>query len=260
MARVALGLEYDGTDFVGWQAQRNGRSVQASLAAAVAKVANEPITIHGAGRTDAGVHAGGQVVHFDSRAQRSARQWLLGVNSNLPDDIAVRWAQDVDADFDARRSAVWRLYRYQVLQQETRSALARHRSWWVRETLDPAAMTAASVSWLGENDFSAFRAAGCQSRSPRRRLLAVGVRAEGASLALEFRANAFLHHMVRNLVGVLVEIGRGSAPVDWAGELMRARDRTLGAITAPPQGLTLVHVHYPERFGLPQDDAHASVN
>jgi tRNA pseudouridine38-40 synthase len=257
MARVALGLEYDGTDFVGWQEQRNGRSVQASLAAAVSEVANEPITIYGAGRTDAGVHARGQVVHFDSRARRTARQWLFGVNSNLPGDIAVRWAREVDADFDARRSAVWRLYRYQVLQQETRSALARRCSWWVRETLDPAAMTAAAVAWLGENDFSAFRAAGCQSHSPMRRLLAVGVRAEGCVLALDFRANAFLHHMVRNLVGVLVQIGRGSAPVDWAGELMRARDRTLGGVTAPPQGLTLVHVNYPERYGLPESDAHA---
>ncbi|NIW24944.1 MAG: tRNA pseudouridine(38-40) synthase TruA [Gammaproteobacteria bacterium] len=257
MARVALGLEYDGTEFVGWQEQRNGRSVQASVAAAVSQVANEPTRIHGAGRTDAGVHAGGQVVHFDSSARRTVRQWLLGINSNLPDDIAVRWAQEVDADFDARRSAVWRLYRYQVLQQATRSALARRRSWWVRETLDPAPMTAAAAAWLGENDFSSFRAAACQSRSPMRRLLGVGVRAEGGLLTLEFRANAFLHHMVRNLVGVLVEIGCGRAPVEWAGELMRARDRTLGSITAPPQGLTLVHVRYPDRYGLPSGDAHA---
>ena len=256
MARIALGLEYDGTDFVGWQEQRNGRSVQASLAAAVSEVADEPITVHGAGRTDAGVHARGQVVHFDSRARRTPRQWLLGINSNLPDDIAVRWAQEVDAGFDARRAALWRSYRYRVLQQQTRSALARRYSWWVRESLDRAAMTAAAVAWLGENDFSSFRAAGCQSRSPMRRLLAVGIHPEGCCLALEFRANAFLHHMVRNLVGVLVEIGRGSAPVEWAGELMRARDRTLGGVTAPPQGLTLVHVHYPERFGLSQSDAH----
>jgi len=257
MARVAMGVEYDGTDFVGWQEQRNGRSVQASLAAAVSEVANESITVHGAGRTDAGVHAAGQVVHFDTSAQRTARQWALGVNSNLPDDIAVRWAREVDVDFDARRSAVWRLYRYQVLQQEMRSALERRRSWWVRETLDHAAMTAAAVAWLGENDFSAFRASGCQSRSPMRRLLAVGVRADGCMLALDFQANAFLHHMVRNLVGVLVEIGRGSEPVEWAGELMCARDRSLGGVTSPPQGLTLVHVHYSERYGLPYNEAYA---
>lgn len=256
MARVALGLEYDGTDFVGWQEQRNGRSVQGTLAAAVTAVANEAITIHGAGRTDAGVHAGGQVVHFDTHATRSARQWVLGVNSNLPDDIAVLWARDVDAEFDARRSALWRLYRYEVLQRETRSALARRRSWWVREPLDHAAMTAAAVAWLGENDFSAFRAAGCQSRSPMRRLLSVGVRAEGSVLTLDFRANAFLHHMVRNLVGVLVDIGRGSAPAEWASELMRKRDRRLGGVTAPPQGLTLVYVHYPERYGLPHEDTY----
>lgn len=257
MARVALGLEYDGTDFVGWQEQRNGRSVQARLAAAVTEVANEPIAVHGAGRTDAGVHAGGQVVHFDTSAQRTPRQWVLGVNSNLPDDIAVHWAREVAGDFDARRSAIWRLYRYRVLQQETRSALARRRSWWVREALDHAAMATASVAWLGENDFSAFRAAGCQSSSPMRRLLAVGVRVKGRVLELEFRANAFLHHMVRNLVGVLVDIGRGNAPVEWAAELMRSGDRKLGGVTAPPQGLTLVHVHYPERYGLPDGDAHA---
>ena len=251
MVRVALGLEYDGTDFVGWQEQRNGRSVQDTLAVAVTAVANEPITIHGAGRTDAGVHAAGQVAHFDTHAKRSARQWVLGVNSNLPDDIAVCWARDVDADFDARRSALWRLYRYELLQRQTRSALARRRSWWVREPLDCAAMTAAAVAWLGENDFSAFRAAGCQSRSAMRRLMSVSVRVEGSVVALDFRANAFLHHMVRNLVGVLVDIGRGSAPIRWAAELMRSRDRTRGGVTAPPQGLTLVHVRYPERYGLP---------
>lgn len=251
MVRVALGLEYDGTDFVGWQEQRNGRSVQATLAAAVAEVANESITVHGAGRTDAGVHACGQVVHFDTSAQRAPRQWLLGINSNLPDDVAVRWACEVEAGFDARRSAAWRLYRYRVLQREVRSALERRRSWWVREPLDRAAMTRAAVAWLGENDFSAFRAAGCQSRSPMRRLLGFGVHADGHVLAFDFRANAFLQHMVRNLVGVLVEIGRGGAPADWAGELMRAGDRKLGGVTAPPQGLTLLRVCYPERYGFP---------
>jgi len=256
VARIALGLEYDGSDFVGWQQQRNGRSVQAALATAVTEVANESVTVHGAGRTDAGVHAAGQVVHFDTSAQRASRQWVLGVNTSLPEDIVVRWAREVDADFDARRSAVWRWYQYRVLQRVTRSALERRRSWWVRETLDPVAMTAAAVAWLGENDFSSFRAAGCQSHSPMRRLLAFGVRADECILALDFRANAFLQHMVRNLVGVLVEIGRGNAPAEWAGELMRAGDRTLGGVTAPPQGLTLLGVNYPERYNLPESESY----
>ena len=251
MTRIALGLEYDGTDFVGWQQQRQGRSVQQELAAAVSAVADEPVGVHGSGRTDAGVHAAGQVAHFDTRAQREPRQWLLGINSLLADDIAVSWAKAVDSDFDARRSAKWRRYRYQVLQQPTPSALARRRCWWVRDTLDCAAMTAAAAYWLGENDFSAFRAAGCQSSSPLRRLMSVSVMRSGPLVVLEFKANAFLQHMVRNLVGALAEIGRGRQPAGWAAELLVGGDRTAGGVTAPPQGLTLVEIAYPERFGLP---------
>lgn len=250
MARIALGLEYDGSDFVGWQLQRAGRSVQGEVQAAAAGVADAPVTVHAAGRTDAGVHAARQVVHFDTDARRTPRQWVLGINANLPDDVAVQWAREVDADFDARRSAAWRRYRYTVLQQATRSALRRRRVWWVREPLDRAAMTAAAVAWLGENDFSAFRAAGCQSKSPMRRLMAFAVQVRGPLLTLDFQANAFLQHMVRNLVGALVEIGRGARPSTWAGELMRCGDRTLGGVAAPPQGLTLMEIAYPARFGL----------
>lgn len=255
MTRIALGVEYDGTDFIGWQLQREGRSVQAALEAAVGSVADAPVTIHAAGRTDAGVHAAQQVVHFDTEAARSPRQWVLGINANLPDDVAVRWAREVDDGFDARRSAVWRRYRYRILQQATRSALERRRSWWIRETLDVAAMTTAAVAWLGENDFSAFRAAGCQSKTPMRRLIALEFAHEGPVLAIDFKANAFLQHMVRNLVGALVEIGRGAQPPSWARALMSGRDRTLGGVTAPPQGLTLVEVAYPAEFALPADEA-----
>jgi tRNA pseudouridine38-40 synthase len=253
MTRIALGVEYDGTDFVGWQLQREGRTVQAALEAAVGSVADAPITIHAAGRTDAGVHAARQVVHFDAEAERSPRQWVLGINANLPDDVAVHWAREVDDGFDARRSAVWRRYRYRILQQPTRSALERRRSWWVREPLDVAAMTTAAVAWLGENDFSAFRAAGCQSSTPMRRLIALAFAHEGPMLAIDFKANAFLQHMVRNLVGALVEIGRGTQAPSWARALMASGDRTLGGVTAPPQGLTLVEVAYPAEFGLPTD-------
>jgi tRNA pseudouridine38-40 synthase len=255
MPRIALGLEYDGTDFVGWQIQRVGRSVEATLAAAVQVVANEPTTVRGAGRTDAGVHAAQQVAHFDTSAQRSERQWLLGINSNLPPDIAVRWVREVPPTFDARRSAVRRRYRYSVLQQPTRPALARSRVWWIREPLDAVAMTAASLHWLGEHDFSAFRAAGCQAKSPMRRLMAVRVaraaQAVGILWQLDFTANAFLQHMVRNLVGALVEIGRGDLPPAAAGAMLSSRDRTKSAVTAPSSGLTLVEVLYPEHYRLP---------
>src|SRR5499427_5219062 len=255
MPRIALGLEYDGADFVGWQIQRAGRSVEAALAAAVQAVANEPMTVHGAGRTDAGVHAAQQVAHFDTSAERSERQWLLGINSNLPPDVAVRWVHEVPATFDARRSALRRRYRYSVLQQPTRPALARARVWWIREPLAADAMTAASLHWLGEHDFSAFRAAGCQAKTPMRRMMAVRVaraaRAGGVLWQIDFTANAFLQHMVRNLVGALVEIGRGDLPAAAAGEMLASRDRTQAAVAAPPGGLTLLEVLYPEHYRLP---------
>jgi len=255
MPRIAIGLEYDGTDFVGWQIQRTGRSVEGALAAAVQVVADEPAVVHGAGRTDAGVHANQQVAHFDTTARRSERQWLLGINSHLPPDVAIRWVREVPDDFDARRAAIRRRYRYSILQQATRPALARSRVWWIREPLDAAAMTAASLHWLGEHDFSAFRAAGCQAKSPMRRLTAVRVarerRADGVSWAVDFTANAFLQHMVRNLVGTLVEIGRGDLKPAAACEMLASRDRTQAGVAAPPEGLTLVDVLYPEHYGLP---------
>ena len=249
--RIALGLEYDGTDFVGWQVQRAGRSVQGALEAAVSTVADERVNVTGAGRTDAGVHARCQVAHYDTRARRTARQWLLGINSNLPEDAAVRWVRPVEAGFHARRSATARRYVYRILERGTRPALLRRRSWWRRETLDCAAMTAAAGALLGERDFSSFRAAGCQSATAMRRLAAVGLYRANGLLHLEFEANAFLQHMVRNLVGVLVEVGRGRAPPGWAAEVLAARDRTKGGVTAPARGLTLAGVRYPARFGLP---------
>lgn len=252
--RTAVGLEYDGSDFVGWQVQRAGRSVQGALQAAATAVADEPVDVTGAGRTDAGVHAGCQVAHFDTHARRTTRQWLLGINSNLPEDVAVRWVRLVDRDFHARRSATARRYRYLILERETRSALLRRRTWWRRERLDCTAMTAAADGLLGERDFSAFRAAGCQSATPMRRLMSVAVYRSDGLLHLEFTANAFLQHMVRNLVGVLVEIGRGAAPPGWAAEVLASRDRTRGGVTAPARGLTLVGVRYPSRYGLPPSD------
>jgi tRNA pseudouridine38-40 synthase len=251
MPRLALACEYDGTDFVGWQAQANGRSIEACLAAAIAQVAAEPVTVHGAGRTDAGVHAAFQVAHFETTASRNPRQWLLGINSNLPDDIAVHWVGSVADDFDARRSALWREYAYRIRTQPTPPARERRQVWWLREALDTAAMTAAATAWLGERDFSAFRAAHCQSRTPMRRMLRIGVCRDGNGIELRFRANAFLYHMVRNLVGTLVAVGRGEAGADAGRRLIAGRDRTAAAMTAPARGLTLEAVAYPERFGLP---------
>jgi tRNA pseudouridine38-40 synthase len=251
MPRIALGVEYDGTDFVGWQPQQNGRSVAVELAAAVSAVANEAVHVHAAGRTDAGVHATGQVAHFDTSASRSSRGWLLGINSNLPPDIAVAWVREVPADFDARRSALARRYRYVIASAPTRPAVARRFVWWLRDRLDCAAMTRASIAWLGEHDFSAFRAADCQSSTPMRRVHAIGIARYDERIEIEVTANSFVYHMVRNLVGALAEIGRGRASPAWATELLVGRDRTKGAATAPAQGLTLIEVRYPAELGLP---------
>ena len=256
MPRIALGLEYDGTDFFGWQIQPAGRTVEGTLAAAVGFVAGAPVTVHGSGRTDAGVHALHQVAHFDTSVARTPRQWLLGINSNLPPDVAIRWVREVPADFDARRSAVSRRYRYTVLQQPARPALLRRRAWWLRQELDCGAMTAAATAWLGEQDFSAFRGAGCQAKSPMRRLTAVAIaerrRGDGKLVTFEFTANAFLQHMVRNLVGTLVAIGGGELEAQEAVRILELRDRREAGVTAPPEGLALVEVLYPGRFELPR--------
>jgi len=256
MPRIALGLEYDGTDFIGWQIQPTGRSIEGVLAAAVSFVAGEPLSVHGSGRTDAGVHALHQVAHFETRVDRTPRQWLLGLNSNLPPDVAVRWVQEVPVDFDARRSALSRRYRYTVLQQAARPALLRRQVWWLRQVLDCGAMTAAATAWLGEHDFSAFRAAGCQAKSPLRRLMAVQIAtrpgASGALVTFEFTANAFLQHMVRNFVGTLVAVGSGEKSPADAAAILVGRDRALAGETAPPAGLALVEVLYPPYYGLPR--------
>ena len=240
MKRYACGVEYDGSRFAGWQVQRHARSVQQVLQEALGEVANHSLEVTGAGRTDAGVHASGQVAHFDSPAQRSPRQWLLGANSILPDDVALTWVVPVTSDFDARRSALWRRYRYRLLCRATRSPLQRALAMWERQTLDPGAMTAAASYLLGERDFSAFRAAACQSNTPMRHLMACRIEHHGELLTIDFIANAFLHHMVRNLVGGLLIVGRGQQPPEWAAELLASGDRTEGGVTAPAAGLTLV--------------------
>lgn len=251
MSRIALGLEYDGTDFAGWQAQANARTVQQELERAVSAVADHTVVVNAAGRTDAGVHALGQIVHFDSAAPRLPDQWVLGINSALPEDVAVRWAQPVADAFDARRSALSRRYVYRIHQGNTPSPVLRRYSWWVRNRLDVAAMHAAAQTLLGEHDFSAYRAAGCQSHTPMRCLVAVTVAARAEQVVLEFTANAFLYHMVRNLAGTLVQVGLQRQSVDWPGRLLAGRDRTQAGETAPACGLTLAEVVYDEHYSIP---------
>ncbi|QGU32684.1 tRNA pseudouridine(38-40) synthase TruA [Thermochromatium tepidum] len=252
--RIALGVEYDGTHFHGWQTQPGARTIQSELEAAISRVADHPVRLHCAGRTDAGVHALEQVVHFETTARRSERSWVLGTNANLPPDIGVRWAHPVDGRFHARFSAQARHYRYQILARRTRSPLQRDRAVWVHEALDLERMRAAAIALVGEHDFSSFRALSCQAKSPIRRVFYLDLSERDGLITLAIGANGFLHHMVRNIAGVLMAIGRGEAPVDWTRELLELRDRRLGGVTAPPQGLYFVRADYPAEFGLPQCD------
>jgi tRNA pseudouridine38-40 synthase len=250
--RYALGIEYDGTAFAGWQRQGSQRSVQRCLEQAVSAVADESVTLIAAGRTDAGVHANGQVAHFDSSAARSDRSWLLGINSNLPDDVVALWLQPVGGDFHARHSAVARTYRYLIVNRPVRPALERQRSWHIRAALDAAKMRSAAQHLLGEHDFSSFRGAGCQADSPVRRVDRLEIAQHGDYLLIDCRATGFLYHMVRNIVGSLAWVGRGDRPAEWLAELLRGRDRRLAAPTAPPQGLYLHAVHYPAPAAFPE--------
>lgn len=245
------GVEYDGTGFHGWQTQQSGvRTVQESLTQALTFVANHPVEIVCAGRTDAGVHAVGQVVHFQSPAQRSASAWLLGANSRLPDDANLRWVEPVDNEFHARYSARSRSYRYVIWNRPARSALGRHRACWVYHRLDAEAMHRAAQSLVGEHDFNAFRAVACQSKTSWRNVEAIEVTRQGDLVWMDIRANAFLHHMVRNIAGVLMAVGKGEAPETWPADLLQLRDRTRGGVTAPAEGLYFVGVRYPDYPGV----------
>ncbi len=250
--RIALGIEYDGTAYNGWQRQRTGDGVQERVEKALSSVANQAIEVVCAGRTDTGVHATGQVVHFDTDSERTERSWLLGANTNLPDDIAVTWVQPVADEFHARFSAVSRTYRYVFLNSLVRSALNRHRAWWVYQPLDAGRMHNAAQLIAGLHDFSAFRAAGCQASTATREILAIAVQRDGDKIYLDVSANAFLQHMVRNIAGTLAAIGAGDAEIASMLEILESRDRKHGGIAAPPHGLTLVAVRYPDDFRLPK--------
>ena len=251
LMRVALGIEYDGTNFAGWAKQPGARTVAEVLERALSAVAAHPVATVCAGRTDAGVHATGQVVHFDPEAVRPGRAWHLGVNTHLPPDVAVRWVCEPGEEFHARYSALRRHYRYVIYNHATRSPLLASRAARVHRILDVAAMRRAARQLVGEHDFSAYRASDCQARNPVRRVRHLEVERHGDYVVVDVCANAFLKRMVRNLAGVLLTVGRGDRPVDWAGAVLASRSRECGGVTAPPQGLYLTRVEYEVRFGLP---------
>jgi tRNA pseudouridine38-40 synthase len=252
--RIALGIEYCGSGFRGWQSQAGGGTVQDALEAALAQIAGEKIGVLCAGRTDAGVHATHQVAHFDTTVERPLSAWVRGVNSQLPDGVAVRWAQPVGDEFHARFSARGRRYSYLLLNRPQRPGLWQGRLGWFHLPLDLAAMQEASRRLHGEHDFSAFRAAECQAKSPIKMLTQAEVRQSGNLLIFDFEASAFLHHMVRNLVGTLVYIGKGAQSPAWIDELLQVRDRTRAAPTFSADGLYFRGPIYEAHWGLPAPD------
>lgn len=250
MTRIVLGVEYDGSAYAGWQWQTGKRTLQSELQASLSKIANQPITVHCAGRTDAGVHALEQVVHFDCEVERDLKAWLMGGNSQLPEDIRIIWAKPGIADFHARYSAIARFYRYVILNRPMKSALLRTQATWCYQPLDAEKMHIAAQALLGEHDFSSFRAQGCQSKSPNRLMHFIDVYRQDQQVIIDICANAFLHHMVRNIAGVLMEIGMGRQSIGWTEELLKLRDRSRAATTASPHGLHLGGVLYPEQYGI----------
>lgn len=249
--RIAAGLEYDGRAYSGWQAQPGLNTVQDVVQRAFARVADSPIECTCAGRTDAGVHAFSQVVHFDSDATRGERAWRLGANTYLPPDVSVVWVREVPPHFHARYAALARSYRYLILNRDSRPALAAGRATWERRPLDVPLMHAAAQVLVGEHDFSAFRAIECQAKSPLRRVDRLDVSRQGEWVAIDVTANAFLHHMVRNITGLLLSVGHGESPEARVASVLAGRDRKANAATAPADGLYLAAVRYPVEFGLP---------
>lgn len=250
--KIALGIEYDGCQYFGWQRQESVLSVQQKLEEALSVIANSPIEVFCAGRTDSGVHGTGQVVHFETEVQRPLESWCFGTNAHLPDDISVKWAVDVPEDFHARFSATARRYRYIIFSRKLRSAILPHGVSHYHCDLDYKKMHEAGQFLLGENDFSSFRAAKCQSHTPWRNIHHLNVYRVGNYIIVDIQANAFVHHMVRNIVGSLIEVGKGAQPVEWIKWLLEQKDRKLAAPTAKAEGLYLVDVNYPEHFGIPK--------
>lgn len=252
--RLAFGVEYVGTNYSGWQSQSNQPttlSIQTAVDNAIAKIADHPISSTCAGRTDAGVHACGQVIHCEVSVNRDPHAWLFGCNTELPEDVRITWVKPVADNFDARRSATSRHYKYVIYNHKIRPSLLRNYVGWYYCPLDVVKMQNAANSWLGEHDFSSFRGSGCQSISAVREVLQINIERRAELVIIDIIANAFLYHMVRNMVGALIEIGSGRRPMSWALEVLNARCRTKAGITAKPYGLYLVDVNYPLDFEIP---------
>lgn len=251
-SRIALGIEYDGGDYAGWQKQKSPQkeTVQQHVELALSKIADHEIRVTCAGRTDSGVHATCQVIHFDPKIDRGSKAWTEGVNSLLPKSIRVRWCSDQQPEFHARFSALSRRYLYLVYTRDTESALLHSRATFTRRALDASRMHKAAQHLIGERDFSSFRAAGCQSATAMRNVMHANIYRRGGFLVFDVKANAFLQHMVRNIMGSLLQVGVGEQPPQWIAELLSCKDRTLAAKTAPPDGLYLCAVEYPAHFGL----------
>jgi tRNA pseudouridine38-40 synthase len=249
--RIALGLEYDGSRFLGWQTQPGGGAVQDALEKALAGIAAQPVATVCAGRTDRGVHARAQVVHFDTDVARPDSAWVRGVNALLPDTVAVLWSRPVDGEFHARFSARARSYRYELLNRPVRPALEATRVGWFHQPLEAGRMREAAAYLVGENDFSAFRSSECQAKSPVRTLHSLDIEERAGQIHFVLRANAFLHHMVRNIVGTLVYVGSGKRPPSWAKEVLLSRKRSEAAPTFSPEGLYLEKIEYEDRWKLP---------
>jgi tRNA pseudouridine38-40 synthase len=250
--RIALGVEYDGSEFHGWQSQLDGRTVQDTLQLAISQIASAPVSIIAAGRTDTGVHALEQIIHFDTGSARPLSAWVRGVNALLPSSIAVLWAHAVPEEFHARFSAQARSYQYVLINRPTRSAVHHGKVGWFHAPLDVRAMREAAKFLLGEHDFTSFRAAECQAKSPVKNLAQLDIQQQGEVIIFDLAANAFLHHMVRNIVGCLIYVGNGRHSPEWMREVLLARQRKLAAPTFAPDGLYLRHIQYDVKWGLPQ--------
>jgi len=249
--RIVFGVEYDGSRYHGWQRQKSGvLTVQGMVEKAASKLASHAVAVHCAGRTDAGVHAYEQIIHFDTDKQRTPHAWVFGTNASLPSDIRITWMQFVADDFHARFSAAARYYRYEIHNRSVKSALHRNHVTTIFQPLDEENMQRGANFLIGKHDFSSFRAQGCQAKNPNKNIHSISIKRSDDKITLDIIANAFLHHMVRNIVGTLLPLGRGEMPAEWVAEVLQAKDRKVAGVTAPPNGLYFKGVYYPERFGI----------
>lgn len=248
--KFAACIEYNGTAYCGWQRLSHAPSVQEEVEKALSNIANEKIDVVCAGRTDSGVHGLGQIIHFETNAERNNKAWQMGGNTQLADDISIRWVDRVADDFHARFSALSRSYRYVILNRKSRPAILHQQVCWFSYPLDAERMQQAAQALIGEQDFTSFRAAGCQAKHAMREVQKITVKREGEFIYIDITANAFLHHMVRNIVGSLIPIGQGKKPISWIASLLKKQDRTIAGATAAASGLYFVSVEYPEKFGL----------